>query len=68
MSLVTKAADRLLGIIVPRATAEAWSCPSGCHRLKCYCLGGHVYDRCLNNVAGKPDCTGCRYTVYTASC
>ena len=31
MSLMTKAADSLLSVIVPRATAEAWTCPSRVH-------------------------------------
>lgn len=36
-----KAADSLLSVIVPRAIADAWTCPNGCHRIKCFCLGGH---------------------------
>ncbi len=67
MSLVTKAADSLLSAIVPRVTAAAWSCPAGCHRVFCYCIGGHVYDACVNNATGQ-QCASCRYTVYTAAC
>jgi hypothetical protein len=66
MSLVAKAADSLLSAIAPHATAEAWTCPSGCHRVRCKgCFSGHIYDYCANNVLGRPNCTGCRYTVYT---
>lgn len=65
MSLIATAADRLLGAIVPRATAEATSCPSGCHRQTCYCAGGHWYDRCVNSSGGT--CKGCFRTVYTCS-
>jgi hypothetical protein len=68
MSLVTKAADRLLSVIVPRATAEAWTCPNGCHRVGCVpnCRNHIIYNRCINNVSGKV-CSGygCRTTVYT---
>lgn len=66
MSLMTKAADSLLSVIVPRATAEAWTCPNGCTRYNCYCEGHVRYNKCLNNVSGKV-CSGynCRTTVYT---
>jgi len=67
MSLVTKAADSLLSAIVPRATAEAWTCPAGCHREWCGCRAHHVYNWCVNNIVGKPPCLNgaCKYTVYT---
>jgi hypothetical protein len=67
MSFVAKAADSLLSAIVPRVTAEAWVCPSGCHREWCGCLNHHIYNWCVNNVAGRPPCLNgeCKYTVYT---
>ena len=64
MSLIAKAADSLLSAIVPRANAAAWNCPSGCHRMFCGCIGGHVYNYCANNVLGRPNCLSCRYTIY----
>jgi len=62
MSLIANAADRLLSVIVPHATADAWSCPSGCSRQTCTCSGGHWYDSCVKN--GNL-CTNCRVTTYT---
>jgi hypothetical protein len=67
MSLIATAADRMLGVIAPRVTAAAWSCPAGSHRAFCYCIGGHVYDACVSNVTGQ-QVKSCRYTVYTAAC
>jgi len=64
MSLIAKAADSLLSAVVPRATAAAWSCAAGCHRVTCYCLGHHYYDACINNATGAT-CHSCRYTAYT---
>jgi hypothetical protein len=65
MSFVTKAADSLLSVIVPRATAEAWTCPNGCSRQRCTgCLNHRIYNRCINNQGGGL-CHGCRETVYT---
>jgi hypothetical protein len=65
MSLFTNAADRLLSAVVPHTTAEAaWTCPAGCHRVTCYCLGSHWYNACINNATGH-QCTSCRYTSYT---
>ncbi len=64
MSLVAKVADRLLSAVVPHATAAAWTCPAGCHRVTCYCLSGHWYNACINNATGY-QCTYCRWTVYT---
>ncbi len=65
MKLFANAADKLLSAIVPRATAAAWTCNSGCHRVTCFCYQHHYYDKCANNVFGKPDCKSCSYTVYT---
>jgi hypothetical protein len=62
MSLIANAADRLLSVIVPHATADAWSCPSGCSRQTCTCSGGHWYDSCVKK--GNL-CTTCRVTTYT---
>ena len=66
MSFIAKAADSLLSAIVPHATAEAWTCPNGCHRVNCYCEGHIRYNKCLNNVGGAV-CHGynCRTTVYS---
>jgi hypothetical protein len=65
MSFIAKAADSLLSAIVPRANAEAWTCPNGCSRQRCTgCLNHHIYNRCINNVGGGL-CAGCRETVYT---
>jgi hypothetical protein len=63
MSLIATAADRLLSAIVPRASAAAWTCPSGCNRTTCDCAGGYWYDNCV-----KPDgveCKHCTITVWT---
>jgi len=38
MSLIANAADKLLGAIVPRATAAAFSCPPGTERYTYGCL------------------------------
>lgn len=62
MGFIVTAADRLLAAIVPRADAEANSCPSGCSRQTCYCANGHWYNRC---VRGGSHCTGCFETIYT---
>jgi hypothetical protein len=68
MTIVANAADRLLAAIVPRATAAAWSCTSGCHRKSCGCLpnpqGTHyVWDKCLHNASNQL-CKPCTLTVY----
>jgi hypothetical protein len=70
MSLVANAADRLLGVIVPRATAAAWSCPPGCARKTCYCgydktAGGYYwYDECVSTT-GSYSCKSCTATVWS---
>jgi hypothetical protein len=65
MRFVAKMADSLLSVIVPSATAEAWTCPNGCTRYNCYCVAHIRYNKCLNNVTGQV-CSGypCRTTVY----
>ena len=67
MSLMANAADRLLGAIVPRMSAAAWSCPPGCHRKTCFCSAGtsgaYWFDSCVNDNGAS--CTGCRQTVWT---
>lgn len=64
MSLIATAADRMLGAIVPRADAEAASCPGGCFRQTCYCSTKYHkwYNRCVNTVR---ECVGCFITVYS---
>lgn len=69
MKLIANAADRLLGAIVPRATADAWSCPPGCVRQTCNCttildVGSYWYDRCVSSVTGAI-CMYCTKTVWT---
>jgi hypothetical protein len=72
MSLIANAADRLLGAIVPRATAAAWSCASGWYRVTCGCApgtdGGCVwFDECCQD--NGPLCDGiCLSTVWTCHC
>lgn len=63
MSLIATAADRLLSAIVPRATAAAWSCASGCHRVTCQCAGGKWYDSCVNTKGYE--CSPCRVTTWS---
>jgi hypothetical protein len=69
MSLIASAADRLLGAIVPRATASALTCPSGFYRVTCFCKeiapdGPKVwYDACCQD--NGPGCYACEYTVWT---
>lgn len=71
MSLIANAADRLLGAIVPRATADAWSCPPGCVRQNCpnacRANGGGAYWWNLCVAARDPSqhCTICRQTSWT---
>jgi hypothetical protein len=68
MSVIANAADRLLGAIVPRATAVAFVCPPGCYRYTDACyphLGGfYWYDCCKVTATGK-DCNHCGFTAYT---
>jgi hypothetical protein len=58
MSLIANAADRLLGAIVPQATAAAFSCPTGTERytLGCYPNGNswYWYDCCKVVRTGVP--------------
>ena len=63
MSLMAKAADRMLTVVVPRATASAITCRSGCHRATCYCNTGNNrwYDRCENS---NGSCHTCFKTVW----
>jgi hypothetical protein len=67
MSLIASAADRMLSVIVPRASADAWSCDSGCHRVLCGggggCTEGHWWNACVNSK--NEICNTCRETVYT---
>jgi hypothetical protein len=67
MSLITVAADRILGAIVPRASAAANNCPGNCFRQTCYCnkSNHYWYDRCVSS--SGPQCTGCFRTVYRCS-
>jgi hypothetical protein len=61
MGLIDKAADRLLGAIVPRATAVAFSCPPGTERYTYGCLedtspshfGWYWYDCCKVVATGQ---------------
>jgi len=62
MSIVVNAADRLLGAIVPRATAAALTCGAGYHRVTCQCVGGYFHDACCT--AGNKYCTTCVKTVW----
>jgi hypothetical protein len=68
VKLITMTADRLLGAIVPHATAAAWSCPSGCVRRTCYCgWNGHGYvwyNDCVSSRGGYA-CKVCTATVWT---
>lgn len=59
MGFIVSAADRLLGAIVPRATAEAVFCPSGCSKQTCFCSGGFIFARC---VKGGTQCKACTKT------
>jgi hypothetical protein len=69
MSLIANAADRLLGVIVPRATAAAWSCASGYYRVTCFCgpnpngSGCVWYDQCCQD--NGPSCGLCISTVWS---
>ena len=67
MNLIANVADRLLGVIVPRATAAALVCPPGCHRKTCYCKttskGAFWYDSCVDDTDHA--CIGCTKTVWT---
>jgi hypothetical protein len=66
MSLVTKAADRMLALVVPRATAGA--CCTGCGYSNCYCRGGYLYQKlcCVNCNCRGTHCYACFMT--TAHC
>lgn len=63
MGFIANAADRLLGVFVPRATASALTCPSGCKRVTCDCAGGYWYDACVKSSGAQ--CVGCTRTVWT---
>lgn len=68
MSLIASTADRLLGALVPRAKAAAWSCPPGCHRKTCGCFPGnhggfYWFDSCVSTVGGH-SCKGCTQTAW----
>jgi hypothetical protein len=71
MVLIAHAADRLLGAIVPRATAGAWSCPPGCVRKTCHngcratANGAYWFDYCVAARDPSQSCTGCRQTAWT---
>jgi hypothetical protein len=62
MSFIATAADRILGAIVPRASAAANNCPGTCFRTTCYCHNHYWFDRCVHRTSGQ--CTGCFQTVY----
>jgi len=62
MTLIATAADRLLGAIVPRASAAANNCPAGCFRQTCFCREPVWWDRCVS--ATGLQCTGCFSTIY----
>jgi hypothetical protein len=68
MNMIANAADRLLGIVVPRARAAAWSCPPGCHRVTCSCQvtndGAYWFDQCQDNY-GENCLVTCQQTVWT---
>jgi hypothetical protein len=61
MSIVAKAADRMLTAVVPRATASAVSCTNGCWRATCYCRYGYWYDHCISS---HGECHACFKTVW----
>lgn len=70
MNLIANAADRLLGAIVPHATAAAFSCPRGCIRYTDGCFpdpqrggGFYWYDCCKVITTGGP-CGTCGFTVW----
>jgi hypothetical protein len=67
---ITAAADRLLGAFVPRATAAAFSCPSGYYRVTCFCgLAPNQdfvwYDKCCQD--NGPNCHGCAPTARSCA-
>ena len=53
MSLIANVADRMLSVVVPHASAAAWSCAPGCHRVLCGsgggCINGHWYNICVSS-------------------
>jgi hypothetical protein len=72
MNFIANAADRLLGVIVPQATAAAFNCPPGSVRYTYGCeakalpsgrVGYYWYDCCKRIDNGQP--TGnCGFTVW----
>ena len=71
MTFIANAADRLLGAIVPRATAAAWTCPPGCVRINCNpacratTSGAYWFNLCVASKDHNQICTGCRQTAWT---
>jgi hypothetical protein len=68
MNFIASAADRLLGVIVPRATAAAFSCPPGCERYTDGCFphnGGYYWYDCCKVTKTGGNCNHCGYTVWT---
>ncbi len=63
MSLISTAADRILGAIVPRTSAAANNCPGGCFRQTCYCHNKFWYNRCVSSTSNR-ECVGCFKTIY----
>jgi hypothetical protein len=68
MSIIANAADRLLSVIVPRATAAAWSCQPNSHRVTCFCSPNshgvyYWWQKCIDNTTGQPT-KACTITVH----
>lgn len=62
MRLVTRAADRLLSVIVPRVTASA-GCPPNSWTQTCGCYGGNLFQqKCYIDSRCKTICNHCHPT------
>ena len=63
MNLIERVSDRLLGLVAPKAQADAAACDYlPCTKKFCYCGGNRWYQKlCCRNESGSHCCNPCRF-------